>query len=49
MGVATAADIADKLMADGVAPDMPVAVLEKGTLAGPPRDPDACSPISARW
>ena len=33
MGVATAADIADKLIADGVAPDMPVAVLEKGTLA----------------
>lgn len=34
MGVATADQIADKLMADGVAPDMPVAVLEKGTLAG---------------
>ena len=34
MGVATAADIADKLIADGVAPDMPVAVLEKGTLDG---------------
>ena len=33
MGVATACDIADKLMANGVAPDMPVAVLEKGTLA----------------
>jgi uroporphyrin-III C-methyltransferase len=33
MGVATATEIADKLMADGVAPDMPVAVLEKGTLA----------------
>jgi uroporphyrin-III C-methyltransferase len=32
MGVATCPDIADKLMADGVAPDMPVAVLEKGTL-----------------
>lgn len=31
MGVATAADIADKLIADGVSPDMPVAVLEKGT------------------
>ncbi|WP_019517204.1 uroporphyrinogen-III C-methyltransferase [Sphingomonas sp. Mn802worker] len=31
MGVATADQIADKLMADGVAPDMPVAVLEKGT------------------
>ncbi len=34
MGVANAAAIADKLMADGVAPDMPVAVLERGTLAG---------------
>ena len=34
MGVATATDIADKLMADGVAPDMPVAVLERGTLQG---------------
>ena len=34
MGVATAADIADKLMRDGVAPEMPVAVLERGTLAG---------------
>ena len=34
MGVATADAIADKLIADGVAPDMPVAVLEKGTLAG---------------
>lgn len=34
MGVATAADIADKLIADGVSPDMPVAVLERGTLAG---------------
>ena len=33
MGVATAEQIADKLMADGVAPDMPVAVLEKGTFA----------------
>lgn len=31
MGVATAADIADKLIADGITPDMPVAVLEKGT------------------
>ncbi|HEX7782557.1 MAG TPA: uroporphyrinogen-III C-methyltransferase [Sphingobium sp.] len=31
MGVATAADIADKLMADGVSPGTPVAVLEKGT------------------
>lgn len=34
MGVATATDIADKLIADGVAPDMPIAVLERGTLAG---------------
>jgi len=34
MGVATCPDIADKLMADGVAPEMPVAVLEKGTLDG---------------
>jgi uroporphyrin-III C-methyltransferase len=34
MGVATADAIAEKLIADGVAPDMPVAVLEKGTLAG---------------
>lgn len=33
MGVATASDIADKLMADGVAPDMPVAVLERGTYS----------------
>ena len=32
--VATAQDIADKLMNDGVAPDMPVAVLERGTLPG---------------
>lgn len=31
MGVATAADIAEKLIADGVAPDMPVAVIENGT------------------
>lgn len=34
MGVATAAEIADKLIADGVAPEMPVAVLERGTLDG---------------
>ena len=34
MGVATARDIADKLMRDGVAPEMPVAVLERGTLNG---------------
>tara|TARA_B100000678_G_scaffold51749_1_gene41291 strand:- start:1452 stop:2252 length:801 start_codon:yes stop_codon:yes gene_type:complete len=33
MGVATASDIAEKLMLDGVAPDMPVAVLEKGSYA----------------
>ncbi|MEQ1509811.1 MAG: uroporphyrinogen-III C-methyltransferase [Sphingopyxis sp.] len=33
MGVATAADIAEKLIADGVTPDMPVAVLENGTRA----------------
>jgi len=31
MGVATAADISEKLIADGVSPQMPVAVLEKGT------------------
>ena len=31
MGVATANDIADKLIADGVSPATPVAVLEKGT------------------
>ncbi|MFQ3595416.1 MAG: uroporphyrinogen-III C-methyltransferase [Sphingomonadaceae bacterium] len=34
MGVATAAAIAEKLMADGVSPDMPVAILERGTWAG---------------
>ena len=34
MGVACARLIADKLMADGVAPDMPVAILERGTLEG---------------
>ncbi len=33
MGVATATDIAEKLIADGVSPAMPVAVLEKGTRA----------------
>lgn len=33
MGVATAADIADKLIADGVSPNLPVAVLENGTRA----------------
>lgn len=34
MGVATAKDITDKLIADGIAPDMPVAVLERGTRKG---------------
>ncbi len=34
MGVATAGLIAEKLMADGVSPDMPVAILERGTLDG---------------
>jgi uroporphyrin-III C-methyltransferase len=34
MGVTCSALIADKLMADGVAPDMPVAVLERGTMEG---------------
>jgi uroporphyrin-III C-methyltransferase len=34
MGVASGNAIADKLMADGLAPDMPVAVLERSTLAG---------------
>jgi uroporphyrin-III C-methyltransferase len=34
MGVATADDISEKLIADGVAPDMPVAVLERGTRSG---------------
>ncbi|WCP12363.1 Uroporphyrinogen-III C-methyltransferase [Sphingobium sp. AntQ-1] len=33
MGVATAGEIADKLMADGVSPAIPVAVLENGTRA----------------
>lgn len=33
MGVATATDIADKLIADGVSPAIPVAVLENGTRA----------------
>ena len=31
MGVKTAPQIADKLMEDGLAPDMPVAVIENGT------------------
>jgi uroporphyrin-III C-methyltransferase len=34
MGVATAEDIAEKLIADGVSPDMAVAVLERGTRRG---------------
>lgn len=34
MGVATGAEIAEKLIADGVAPAMPVAVLENGTRPG---------------
>jgi uroporphyrin-III C-methyltransferase len=34
MGVATADDISEKLIADGVSPDMPVAVLERGTRDG---------------
>ena len=34
MGVTTARAISEKLMADGVSPDMPVAVLERGTLPG---------------
>jgi len=33
MGIATATDIADKLIADGVTPAMPVAIIEKGTRA----------------
>jgi uroporphyrin-III C-methyltransferase len=34
MGVANGDAIADKLMTDGLAPDLPVAVLERGTLPG---------------
>jgi uroporphyrin-III C-methyltransferase len=34
MGVTTAGAIADKLMADGVSPDMPTVILERGTLPG---------------
>jgi uroporphyrin-III C-methyltransferase len=34
MGVATAQDITEKLIADGVSPGIPVAVLEKGTRQG---------------
>lgn len=33
MGIATAGQIAEKLMADGLAPDMPVAVIENGARA----------------
>jgi uroporphyrin-III C-methyltransferase len=33
MGLATASAIADKLIADGVSPDLPVAVVERGTTA----------------
>lgn len=33
MGVKTAPQIAEKLMADGLAPDMPLAVIERATLA----------------
>jgi uroporphyrin-III C-methyltransferase len=34
MGVSSGGCIADKLMTDGLAPDLPVAVLERGTLPG---------------
>ena len=34
MGVTTAREIADKLMAEGVSPGIAVAVLERGTLPG---------------
>ncbi len=34
MGVMTAGMIAEKLISDGVSPDMPVAVIERGTLPG---------------
>ncbi len=34
MGVATATDIAEKLIMDGVSPAMPVAILERGTRKG---------------
>jgi uroporphyrin-III C-methyltransferase len=34
MGVATADEISEKLIVDGVSPDMPVAVLERGTRKG---------------
>ncbi len=34
MGIKTAPQIAEKLMADGLAPDLPVAVIERATLPG---------------
>ena len=34
MGVASGSEIADKLMSDGLAPELPVAVIERGTLPG---------------
>ena len=34
MGISSAEAIADKLIADGLAPDTPVAILERGTLPG---------------
>ena len=34
MGVASARAIADKLMADGLSPETPAAILERGTLPG---------------
>jgi uroporphyrin-III C-methyltransferase len=34
MGVSSGDCIADKLMTDGLSPDLPVAVLERGTLPG---------------
>lgn len=34
MGVTAAGRIAEKLLADGVSPDMPVSILERGTLPG---------------
>lgn len=34
MGVATAAAIAEKLIGDGLSPDTPVAIIERGTLPG---------------
>jgi uroporphyrin-III C-methyltransferase len=34
MGVATAADIVEKLIADGLSPETPVAVIERATRSG---------------